>query len=103
MSLRERGGVDLVLALGLVHHLAISNNLPLDRVAAFFADMGSNLVIEFVPKTDPQVARMLALREDIFPDYSEETFLGLLQDHAEIVQRKHLAADQRLLVWYRRA
>ncbi len=102
-SLKARARADALVALAFIHHLVIGRNVPLADVLRWLLDLAPQGVIEFVPKTDPQVARMLALREDIFPDYSEETFLGLLQDHAEIVQRKHLAADQRLLVWYRRA
>ena len=57
-----------VLALALIHHLAISNNVPLDRLADFFASAGEHLIIEFVPKSDSQVQRLLATREDVFPD-----------------------------------
>lgn len=74
MSLAERGPCDTVLALALVHHLAISNNVPLSRIAAFLSRICSNLVIEFVPKDDPQVQRLLATREDIFSDYSQQAF-----------------------------
>lgn len=73
-SLIERSPVDAVLVLALVHHLAISNNLPLENIADFFARIGHSLIIEFVPKTDPQVQRLLALREDIFPDYTKQAF-----------------------------
>jgi hypothetical protein len=73
-SLIERGPADVVLALALIHHLAISNNLPLDRIAAFFARVCRWLVIEFVPKRDPQVQRLLATREDIFPNYTQQVF-----------------------------
>jgi len=73
-SLIERSPVDAVLALALVHHLAISNNLPLENIADFFARIGHSLIIEFVPKTDPQVQRLLASREDIFPDYTKQAF-----------------------------
>jgi ribosomal protein L11 methylase PrmA len=73
-SLIERGPADTVLALALVHHLAISNNLPLDRVAAFFSRICNWLIIEFVPKSDSQVQRLLLTREDIFPDYSQQAF-----------------------------
>lgn len=65
----RRGPVDLVMALALVHHLAISNNVPLPALAAFFAKLGRWLVIEFVPKEDSQVQRLLANRKDIFADY----------------------------------
>ena len=74
MSLRERGAVDLVMALALVHHLAISHNVPLERVAEFLASIGRALVIEFVPKRDTQVAELLASRQDIFESYSEGAF-----------------------------
>lgn len=73
-SLLGRGPADCVLALALIHHLAISNNVPLDRLAAFFARAGRRLVIEFVPKSDSQVQRLLATREDVFPHYTREGF-----------------------------
>jgi hypothetical protein len=63
-----------VVALALIHHLAISNNVPLDRIAALFARLARTLVIEFVPKEDSQVQRLLASRQDIFPDYTAERF-----------------------------
>jgi hypothetical protein len=73
-SFVEREDADVVLALALVHHLAISRNLPLDRLADFFASLGRGLIIEFVPKDDPMVRKLLATREDIFPDYTLDGF-----------------------------
>lgn len=73
-SFGERGPADLVLALAVVHHLAITNNVPLSQLADFFAGSGKWLVIEFVPKSDSQVQTMLAAREDIFPNYTREGF-----------------------------
>jgi hypothetical protein len=74
MSLLERGPADAILALALTHHLAISNNVPLNWLARFFHQLGSWLVVEFVPKHDAQVKRLLATREDIFPDYTQAGF-----------------------------
>ncbi len=74
MSLEERGPADVVMALALVHHLAIGNNVPLGHVATFMAQLGHNLIIEFVDKEDSQVARLLRNRADIFTDYSKEGF-----------------------------
>lgn len=73
-SLLDRGPTDLVLALALIHHLAISNNVPLDNLARFFASCGKSLIIEFVPKQDSQVQKLLASRKDIFPEYTRECF-----------------------------
>jgi len=74
MSLLERGPVDMVLALALIHHLAIANNVPLHHLAAFFQEICRWLVIEFVPKEDSQVQVLLASRKDIFPDYNQQGF-----------------------------
>ncbi len=73
-TVADRGPADLALALALVHHLAIAHNVPLPRVADFFASITRALVIEFVPKEDSQVQRMLASREDIFDGYTREAF-----------------------------
>jgi hypothetical protein len=73
-SLLERGPVDLALALALIHHLAIGNNVPLDRLATFFRMLCNWLIVEFVPKSDPKVQGLLAVREDVFPDYTQEGF-----------------------------
>lgn len=74
LSLEERGPADVLLALAVVHHLAIGHNLPLERVAGFLARLGRHLIVEFVPKSDSQVQRLLRDRADIFPDYTREGF-----------------------------
>jgi hypothetical protein len=73
-SIVARGPVDLALALALIHHLAIGNNVPLSQVAEFLAAIAKNLIIEFVPKGDSQVQRLLATRKDVFPEYTETHF-----------------------------
>ncbi len=73
-SLIERSPADTAMALALIHHLAISNNLPFSHIASFFRNISEYLIIEFVPKSDSQVKRLLSTREDIFPAYTKEDF-----------------------------
>jgi len=73
-SFEQRAQADLILALALVHHMAISNNVPLVTLAESFARLSPKLIIEFVPKEDSQVQRLLVSREDIFPEYNQEGF-----------------------------
>ena len=73
-SFLQRGPVDATLALAIVHHLAIANNVPLPRVAEFFAACGEWLIVEFVPKNDSQVQKLLRSRLDIFTDYTQAGF-----------------------------
>ena len=74
ISLLDRGPAHTIMALALIHHLAISNNLPFEKIAAFFADNCTWAIIEFIPKEDAQVKRMLQGRKDIFTDYTKENF-----------------------------
>jgi len=73
-SLINCGPADMVMALALIHHLAISNNVLFERIASFLKDICNWLDIEFVPKSDPQVQRLLSTRENIFPNYNESVF-----------------------------
>ncbi len=102
-SLLERGPADAVLALALVHHLAISNNVPLDRLADFMAACtGGHLVIEFVPKSDQQVQRLLASREDIFEDYTQRSFEAAFSEKFSIERQDKIADSERILYMMRR-
>ena len=74
MSFMERGPADTVFALALIHHLAISNNLPFYKIVSFLYSICNTLIIEFVPKTDPQVQKLLSTRQDIFSEYDQHFF-----------------------------
>ena len=63
-----------MLALALVHHLAIGRNVPLPMVLGLFADLAPQAIVEWVPREDPMVRRLLASREDIFDGYTEDGF-----------------------------
>ncbi|MCK4287695.1 MAG: hypothetical protein KAW86_00695, partial [Bacteroidales bacterium] len=91
MSFVERGPVDTVFALALIHHLAISNNLPLINIAEFFSSICKFLIIEFVPKSDSQVKKLLLTREDIFDKYDKENFEKDFDNYFNI--RKYLKIE----------
>lgn len=103
LSLADRGGdVDLVLALGLVHHLAIGNNVPLPRVFDFLAGLGRAGIVEFVPKQDSQVKRMLSVRQDVFADYHREGFERALSARFRIERAVPIQGTCRTLYLVRR-
>ncbi len=99
MSLEERGPADVVLALALIHHLAISNNLPFSKIAYYFKKLCKHLIIEFVPKADSQVQRLLATREDIFPDYTQESFENEFSAFFIIHTAKKIKDTSRTVYW----
>jgi ribosomal protein L11 methylase PrmA len=97
MSLAERGPADVLLALGLVHHLAISNNVPLTQVAQFLRQLGRRLIVEWVPKEDSQVQKLLASRPDIFPDYERAGFERACEPWFVVEQAEPIAGTHRVL------
>ena len=96
-SFTSRGPADLILALAVIHHLAVSNNLPLERLAEFFAANARWLIVEFVPKTDSQVRKLLAAREDIFPDYSRNGFEAVFSRRFILRRTATLPGNERTL------
>jgi ribosomal protein L11 methylase PrmA len=96
-SLLDRGPVDMVLALALVHHLAISNNLPFEKLAEFFREITTYLIIEFIPKTDSQVKRLLQSRNDIFKDYNTKCFEMSFEQFFSIKGKKSLPNSERII------
>ena len=96
-SLLDRGPADLAMALALVHHLAISANVPLGRIAGFLRRACRALIIEFVPKGDSQVQRLLASRDDIFPDYTRDGFEAAFVEHFAIERASPIVESERTL------
>lgn len=89
---------DLVLALALVHHLAIGNNVPLRSFFELLARVGREAVVEFVGKEDSQVRRLLASREDIFPDYTGDGFERALAGPGfRVARREPIDGTRRVL------
>jgi hypothetical protein len=96
-SFEGRGPADAVMALALVHHLAISNNVPLPDLAEYFAGLGRWLIVEFIPKEDSQVERLLMTREDIFPHYQQQGFEAAFRQHFTIHDCAPIPGSKRLL------
>ena len=101
-ALFSRGTPDCILMLAIIHHLAISNNLPFDRIAEWISSLAPWLVIEFVPKEDSQVQRLLRSRPDIFPDYCPEKFEEAFSVYFQLIRKKKLLGSRRIMYLFRR-
>ncbi|MCL5970619.1 MAG: SAM-dependent methyltransferase [Patescibacteria group bacterium] len=96
-SLLQRGPVDAILALALIHHLTIAQNIPLTYTASLFSRISNFLIIEFVPKEDSQGKRLLANREDIFPEYNQEGFEKAFKQFFQIKKTCPIKESTRVL------
>ncbi len=96
-SLTDRAPAEMVFSLALIHHLAISNNVPFPQLAEFFHGMGEWLVIEFVPKSDSQVHKLLNNRLDIFDKYTIEDFEKVFGEQFNIRKKVKIHNSERHL------
>ncbi len=74
--------------------------MPLPRLIDWLLSLAPRGIVEFVPKSDPMVQRLLVLREDIFADYELAFFAALLGARARIIRSQQISASGRTLFWY---
>jgi hypothetical protein len=93
----KRGRPDCVMMLAVIHHLAISNNVPLELLSDWLHSLSNHLIIEFVPKSDPQVKRLLASRIDIFNEYNQANFESVFSRKWTIIDQSQVLNSERVV------
>ncbi len=97
-SFIKRSSADLVLALALVHHLAIGKNIPFDKIAALFQQLNRKwLIIEFIPKTDEKIKLMLTVKKDIYTDYTKDNFEKAFEQYYKVEKKQDIGGSGRTL------
>jgi hypothetical protein len=94
----DRAGPDLVLALALVHHLSLTNGVPLPQVVDWLASFGGDVVVEFVDRTDPMAQRLLANKPEGTHDaYTRPAFESAVGSRFAVQAREELPGGTRTL------
>jgi SAM-dependent methyltransferase len=100
-GLLDRLNGDFLLALALIHHLRITGGIPLTEVIDLLTRLAPSGVIEWVGRQDSMVRRLLALRPDVYDDYTQDNFERCLSERLSIVARESLTNGDRTLYAYR--
>lgn len=96
-SFLNRAKTEMVLALAVIHHLAIGKNIPFERIAELFSRLGNSLIIEFVPKSDEKIQLMLQQKRDVYFDYTEENFLTAFEKFFSFYKKSEIGTSGRTL------
>jgi SAM-dependent methyltransferase len=73
---RARNKFDCVMALGLIHHLLVADQIPLSEVASLLRDLTQRwAIVEWVPATDPRFVELVRGRDDLYGHLTEEDFV----------------------------
>jgi len=97
-SFCDRARPEAVLALALVHHLAIGASVPLDEVVAWLRSFDARVVAEFPLPGDPFVERLMANKPTgTHTDYTLETFERAVASRFAVRRRQALPCGSRIL------
>jgi SAM-dependent methyltransferase len=99
---RLAGQVDMTLMLALVHHLHISEGIPLPEIAALAARLTTrDLIVELLEPNDPMVQVIAKQRRRSLEGFAVDQQLSAFKDHFELQRREQLPATHRHLMWMR--
>lgn len=94
----DRRKPDVIMMLALLHHIAISANVPLPEIVEWMASFGSRIVVEFVHTDDVQTQRLLANKpEGMFADYHVKEFERLLHERFTVDKEEALPGGTRTM------
>lgn len=101
-SFGERIHTDAVMALALIHHLAIGYNLPFGKIAEYLHGFSNQLIIEFVPKEDEKVQLLLQNKKDIYLEYTREHFENVFRQRFTIIEKMEVPDNNRIIYLMKR-
>lgn len=94
----DRGNPDMVLVLAVIHHLAITFNIPLAAQLDMFRDLTPEMVIEMPHADDPMVQKLLVnKRAGIHDDFNLGEFERLLTERFDIKSKMLLSSGTRTI------
>lgn len=101
LSIISRGPTSLVSLLALIHHLSIGQNIPFENLSSFFQKICQWLIIEFIPKEDSQIKKMLTNRKDIFSQYSQSHFEKIFSEQFILYKKTKIKESLRVVYLYK--
>ena len=94
----DRGNPDIVMALAVIHHMAITFNVPVAAQLDMFRDLTPELIIEMPHADDPMVRKLLTnKRAGIHDDFYLDEFERLLTERFDVKSKMLLAGGTRTI------
>jgi len=100
---RSAGRFDLVMMLGLIHHLLLVDQIPMDEIARLAAELTTRwAIVEWIPPTDVRFRDLCCGREALYAHLSECQFLKSFSHAFSAVSRKALSNGRLLFLLVRK-
>jgi SAM-dependent methyltransferase len=93
---RAKGAFDLVLMLAVIHHMLVSERVPLNEILNLAVDLTTDLlIVEFVAPDDPMFQLLTRGRDHLFKDLTNDTFRNACLRRFDVVLCRRLAGANR--------
>lgn len=102
LGLKERAKPDALIALAFIHHMVIAKNISMEMFVKWLTSIAGKGLIEFVPKNDETVKKMLISKEDIFFDYNLENLVSNLNREHMINSIINVSESGRKIIEYQK-
>ena len=96
----NRISCEFLICYAFLHHLCIGGNTPLIETLKWITQFASKGVVEFVPKTDPAVEKLMQMKEDLYDEYNEENFINFFKENFSVVSINKVNETNRLILHY---
>jgi hypothetical protein len=95
---RACGEFDAVMMLALIHHLLVSERIPLEEIIDLAADLTTDiLIIEYIAPSDSMFRRLARGRDSLHADLTVEKFESVCRARFNIARVQHLNETSRWL------
>ncbi len=100
---RARGTFDAVLMLAVIHHMLVSERIPLPEIMRLAWELTKDLlVVEFVGTLDPMFKRISRGRDHLHLGFTEDYFENVASQYFEIIRSEKLGDTHRRIYMMRR-
>ncbi len=95
---RARGAFDGVLMLAVIHHMLVTERVPLNDIIDLASELTRDLlVIEFVAPEDSMFRRLTRGREELHKDLNVSVFEAAAKRRFDVLRTQHLEGTSRWL------
>jgi len=101
---RARGAFDAVFLLAVIHHVLLTERVPLEEIISLVAELTTrHAVIEYIGPDDPTVQQLARGREQLYADINPEAFERACAEHFRIDGKLLVPGASRILYVLRKS
>jgi SAM-dependent methyltransferase len=100
---RSRGYFNCILLLGILHHLLVTERIPLDSILELAADLTTHsAVVEYIGRDDPMFQALLRGRDHLHHDFTPLRFEEACEKRFRVIEKMGIPDSSRVVYLLRK-